>query len=166
MVGIESYHTPRNVGTIGINKADSLGQGCGKRTRGTVCTGTDKGPHMLALQIVDQWIWSTTSANAGKTSATRGFMQGPVSSEPPIGPSPQHYHRHPVWELAIQRCLVNPNLSDISRCVVAFNAYHALRNNHSQDIDKAVSSSDFSDLLLIACEVMHYFSGEIMYTST
>ena len=57
---------------------------------------------MLALQIVDQRIWSTTSINARKTSATRGFMQGPVSSEPPIGPSPQHYHRHPVWELAIQ----------------------------------------------------------------
>ena len=37
MVGIESYHTPRNVGAIRINKADSLGQGCGKRARGTVC---------------------------------------------------------------------------------------------------------------------------------
>ena len=52
MVGIESYHTPRHVGAIRINKADSLSQGCGKGTRGTVCTGTDKGPHMLALQIV------------------------------------------------------------------------------------------------------------------
>ena len=103
MVGIESYHTPRNVGTIGINKADSLGQGCGKRARGTVCTGTNKGPHMIALQVVDQRIWSTTSINARKTSATRGFMQGPVSSEPPIRPSPQHYHRHPIWELAIHR---------------------------------------------------------------
>ena len=51
MVGIESYHTPRNVGTIWINKADSLGQGCGKRTRGTVCAGTYKDPHILALQM-------------------------------------------------------------------------------------------------------------------
>ena len=32
MVGVESYHTPRNVGPIRINKADSLGQGYGKRT--------------------------------------------------------------------------------------------------------------------------------------
>ena len=68
--------------------------------------------------------------------------------------------------LAQRICLVNPNRSDISRCVVAFNAYHALRNNHSCDIDKAVSSSDFCDLLLTACEVMQYFSGELMYTNT
>ena len=68
--------------------------------------------------------------------------------------------------LAQRICLVNPNRSDISRCVVAFNAYHALRNNHSCDIDKAVSSSDFCDLLLTACEVIQYFSSELMYTNT
>ena len=39
--------------------------------------------------------------NARKTNATRGFMQGPMSSEPPIRLGPQHYHRHPIWELAI-----------------------------------------------------------------
>ena len=44
--------------------------------------------------------------------------------------------------------------------------YHALRNSHGLDIDKAVSSSDFCDLLLIACEVMQYFSDELMHTST
>ena len=68
--------------------------------------------------------------------------------------------------LAQRICLVNPNRSDISRCVVAFNSYHALRNNYSCDIDKAVSSSDFCDLLLTACEVMQYFAGELLYTNT
>ena len=114
MVGIESYHTPRNVGTISINKADSLGQGCGKRARGTVCTRTDKGPHMFALQVVDQRIWSTTSINARKTSATRGFMQGPVSGEPPIRPSPQHNHRHPIWELAIHGFQFGSKMLDVA----------------------------------------------------
>ena len=50
--------------------------------------------------------------------------------------------------------------------MVAFNPYHALRNNHSHDIDKAVSSSDLCDLLLTACEVMQYFAGELLYTNT
>ena len=69
--------------------------------------------------------------------------------------------------LAFRRLdLVNPNRSGISRCVVAFNAYHALRNNHCHDIDKAVSSSFCCDLPLIVCEVMQYFSGELMYTNT
>ena len=54
------------------------------------------------------------------------------------------------------------HFDDFSRCVVAYNTYHALRNNYSRDIDDAVSSSDFTDLLLIACEVMRYFSGEIL----
>ena len=63
-------------------------------------------------------------------------------------------------------CLVNPNRRDISRCVVAFNTYHALRNNHPLEIDNAVSSSDFTDLLLIACEVMRYFSGEVLNLNT
>ena len=112
MVGIESYHTPRNVGKVKINKAASLGQGCGKGARGTVCTGTDKSPHMLALQIVGQRIWSTTSINTRESSATRGFMQGPVSSEPPIRPSPQHYHRHPIWELAIHRLQFDSKMLD------------------------------------------------------
>ena len=64
--------------------------------------------------------------------------------------------------LAQRICIVNPNRHDISRCVVAFNTYHALRNNHSHDIDDAVSSSDFTDLLLIACEIMRYFAGELL----
>ena len=42
----------------------------------------------------------------------------------------------------------------------------ALRNNYSCDIDKAVSSSDFCDLLLTAFEVMQYFAGELLYTNT
>ena len=69
---------------------------------------------MLALQIVDQRIWSTTSMNARKSSATRGFMQGPVSSEPSIRPSPQHYHRHPIWELAIHGFHFGSKMLDVA----------------------------------------------------
>ena len=101
--------------TIRINKADSLGQRGGKRTRGTVCTGRDKSPHMFAFKVVDQRIRSTTTIDAGKTTATRGFMQGPMGSEPPIRPGPQHhYHRHPIWELAIQGFQFRGKMLDVA----------------------------------------------------
>ena len=114
MVGVEGYHAPRNVVPIGINNADSLSQGGGERTHWTVCTGRNKRPHMLTGEIVNQGIRSTTSIDAGKTRATRGFMQGPMSSEPPIRPGPQHYHRHPVWELAIHGFQLDSKMLDVA----------------------------------------------------
>ena len=114
MVGVEGYHAPRNVVSIGINNADSLSQGGGERTHWTVCTGRNKRPHMLTGEIVNQGIRSTTSIDAGKTRATRGFMQGPMSSEPPIRPGPQHYHRHPIWELAIHGFQFGSKMLDVA----------------------------------------------------
>ena len=58
-------------------------------------------------------------------------------------------------------CLVNPGVESISRCVVAFQAYHALRNNHSSEISSAVSNSDFAHIALIACDVLIYFAEAI-----
>ena len=74
MVCVEGYHTPRNVTTIIIKNAGSLGQWGGRRTRQTVCTGIDKGPHMFTPNVVDQRIRSTRATDAGKTAATTGFM--------------------------------------------------------------------------------------------
>jgi hypothetical protein len=74
-------------------------------------------------------------------------------------------HELPCHPLAQRICAVNPNRFDISRSELAFNAYHALRNNDSLETDKAVSSSGFTYLLVLACDVMRCFSGETFNTS-
>ena len=51
-------------------------------------------------------------------------------------------------------CLVNPNSLSISLCVVAFQVYHALRNTYSYEINLAVQQSDFSHIVLVACDLI------------
>ena len=102
------------------------------------------------MDVVDQILWSIT-CNVN--------ICGPLSV--PVQTVPRVLFPHPWPRESALLILIIPTFLG----VVAFNAYHALRNNHSLDIDKAVSSSDFCDLLLIACEVMQYFSGELMHTS-
>ena len=90
--------------------------------------------------------------NCGKKCVIESLLQATFKSFPFIIPLDTQNENPRTWEI---------RLSHIDKAVSS----SALKNNHSCDIDKAASSSDFCDLLLTVCELMQYLSGELVYTS-
>ena len=62
-------------------------------------------------------------------------------------------------------CLVDPGAESVARCVIALQAYHALRNTHSLEISSAVINSEFTHIALIACDVLAYFLMQLAWHS-
>ena len=68
-------------------------------------------------------------------------------------------HPHQWKSLPAQSiCLIDPGTESVARCVIAFQAHHALRNTHSCEINSAVLYSEFTHIAMISCDVLSHFS--------
>ena len=61
-------------------------------------------------------------------------------------------------------CIADFHEQDISRCVVAFQAYHALRNDYTRLIDDAESTSNYDLVIDTAYQLLRYFAQECHLT--
>ena len=57
-------------------------------------------------------------------------------------------------------CLVGFHVNDISRCVVAYQAYHAMRNNNLEQIKQALQDENFDGILQTLVDYLNYFAEE------
>lgn len=58
-------------------------------------------------------------------------------------------------------CLVDLGVDTVARCVIAFQACRAFRENHSIEITSAVWNSYFTHIAVIACDVLSHFAEAI-----
>ena len=71
------------------------------------------------------------------------------------------YHSAPA-----RLCVLYHNLSDITRCVVAFQAYHALRNTHLAVIKEAQSVGEFEEVFEMSIQLIHDLLHENNFSQT
>ena len=57
-------------------------------------------------------------------------------------------------------CLYDYSSANIARCVVAFQVYHAMRNNHHEIIREAHASACFDEVLDTFVRVANHFAAE------
>ena len=58
-------------------------------------------------------------------------------------------------------CVSGLNRGSVGRLVVAFQTYHALRNQHTSLITGAVDQANFDPVCLTACELAVHFAEEM-----
>jgi hypothetical protein len=66
----------------------------------------------------------------------------------------------PCVRVGIRLCFIFPSTLNIAFCMVAFKVYHAIKQDYRSEVNKAIASEDFGEVLDIARELILYIIRE------